>query len=193
MNISAITSYSNFYNSKTKQQAKMLSFKNYNDAFKKAITAPIKNKKDVEQLFHNLMKTECDSFTLSTWFKDLYQTYKNASDPILKILKNLYKDGAIGYNSKSETVFSHGDSIFFTGNEMNDFLEFSYDNNDGLKFSRGDDISANIITFFPNSNNMKKYKTVSGSGIGQISETTYYNEDGRKRHFRNFINSILGV
>lgn len=197
MNISPIAAYSDLYQVKysKRQKNNKISFKNYSDSFRKAMTMQINNKKDVEQIFKNLIKSEGKSFAILDWFKVMYITYEDKAEPLFEILKNLYltKKGSIATDSKGSVAYAQKDSIMFMGPERDERVEFILNKDKSIEFSRGDAYSDQIVKFFPNSDVKKSETKISGSGMGQVSETTYYNSDGSERSLRNFINAVFGL
>ena len=114
-------------------------------------------------------------------------------EPLLKILKELQQNGPIITDTDKNIAYAQKDSVLFIGTKRDESIEFSLNKNKSIQLTR--DIAGNseIIKFYPNSETIASKTKINGSGLGQTSETTYYNADGSKKHLRNIINSILGI
>lgn len=198
MHISQISAYSNLYNNKTKKlnnriQENKTNFKGYNEVFKTSMLVPIRDKKDAVYILKNLIKSASESFTLIPSFKNLFNANVNNNDMICTLLKKIDNNEAIAYDNSKKMAYAQTDSILFIGPHREESIEFRRKKNDSVEISRDDAYSSQIIRFYPNSDVIKNETKVSGSGLGQVSETQHYNPDGSPKPLRNLLNDFFGI
>ena len=95
-----------------------------------------------------------------------------------------YSDG------KSITFFNPEGDMYITIEEAGSSYELtrgSLDEYGQTEIFRFYDLNEN------SSGRLKSHTTASGSGVGALSETTYYNPDGSVREGRTFINRLFGL
>ena len=189
--ISCNKSYSKSFNSDA--NANNINFKSYKSAFLKCEQAQLRTRVDLRGFITNLINELKVEAQLDPKFLKIYNNHlitgALAMEDFLNDIKKNFKESASVARNKNDSklVYTFDDSLVFSHPENKDeFITISKNSKNGIEIDRDTEYSTDIYKFYPYGG-IKSVTKVSGQGLAQISDTTHYDQLGRKRTFRNFL------
>ena len=169
-----------------KSNTNNLGFKAYEGVFMNAMRTELSSRAGLGMMLQNLIRSLKADAKIDPEFLKLIacSTCPNgnlSSETLINAAISRFKTSnrvlARNYSNR-ELLGSYGDSLVFTSAiDTSDTISFSCTDKNGIVVSMDTEYSSDRYEFYPNGGLRSKTR-VSGHGIGQTSDTTYYKKDG---------------
>lgn len=177
-----------------------ISFNANKNVFKEAFQAKVSTKLATQKILKMLVedyKSQGKDIVINKSFLKLYDKWQNGNIEFETFLSTVCRESNTG-----KTAISKNDgtilaavgykSLDFFDPVSTDILTWEIKSPANMEFIRNSNHWRELIKFHPSSNVIKTRKLVSGRGFSKGSETTHYDERGKKRPIRNFF-AFFGI